>query len=64
MNNIKQFEHLKVSDLREMTETYEELERENKILRAKFPTKLKADEYTAEKLLEELSNEEAEENKK
>ena len=50
---MKQFENMTIAQLRKLTEQYERLEKENKILKAKFPTKLKKPSDTAEKVVEE-----------
>jgi len=48
------FENLTVGQLRKLTEQYETIVKENKILKTKYPSKLK-EENSAEKLLEELN---------
>ena len=45
------FENLTIKDLRKLTAQFEKLEQENKILRAKYPTKI--EQISAEELLGE-----------
>lgn len=49
---MKQFELLTIADLKKLTEQFGQLEKENKLLKIKYPNKQK--QKTAEELLEEV----------
>ncbi len=36
---MKQFENMTIAELRKLTEQYKQLEKENKLLKVKYPTK-------------------------
>lgn len=47
------FDNMTIGQLRKMTEDYKKLQEENKILKAKYPNKLKKDQ-NAQDIIEEL----------
>lgn len=50
---IDQFENMTIGQLRKLTEDYKKLQEENKILKAKYPNKLKNNE-SAEDIIESV----------
>ena len=54
------FENLTIGQLRKLTEDYKQLDKENKILKVKYPNKISkipSDDISAEELIEGLKRE-------